>query len=469
MAGARAAAAALLVTASLGACATARPDLIQVYPDARILKHRPVIIIPGVFGSRLRDARSGKVVWGKFMNLLTSRFRLILNPTRVDGTDLLDLPIDESDVTKNRDNLEAYDLFDGVAGRDFYREIIRTLTMVAGYRLGDVKKPQPGEDCFAFYYDWRRDTVENARLLGEAIARVQAFTRAPKVDLIAHSLGGIVARYYVRYGLVDVLAGPLGEPTYAGAENVDTVVMIGVPNEGTLDTLTSHNHGVRIARRLPPEGVFTMPASYQTLPSRTTHPFLDEAGRPLDIDLYKPELWEKYGWSAFGKESLQRLRDETLKEFGKDEGTQRYERRLATMRAFLASALTRAERLHEALDVKGTAADPVRYFAFGGDCLPTPARAMIRVQEDGTFETVTRVEDLPARLTTPEVKRLMSEPGDGSVTRSSLLALHADGGIAKPSEGLRIDQSLFLCDTHRRLTENITFQDNLLQFLLYRP
>lgn len=463
---------ALCLLAAAG-CAELRPDLKRVYPHATLAPRRPVIIIPGVFGSRLKDERTGEVVWGRFSNLLTSRFKLALNPLRAEKTDLLDLPIDSTDLTANRDHLRAYDLFDGVAGRAFYKRIVSTLVQVAGYRFGDITNPQPGEDCFAFYYDWRRDVVENAQMLGAAIARVRAAYSAggaqpPKVDLIAHSLGGLIARYYVKYGARDVLGERQPGVDHAGAREVDTVVMIGVPNEGTLDTFESHNKGVRIVRRLPPEAIFTMPSAYQTLPRVRVGPFIDESGRTLDIDLYEPANWEKYGWSVFAPSRLRRLREESVRAFGRQEGERRYLEHLDQMRTFLAAALARAGRLNTALDRRGRSVETVRYFAFGGDCTPTLARAMILKQEDGTWRTITRFDDLPRRLATPEIERLMVEPGDGAVTRSSLLATHSGQAAADPQSGLHLDYSLFLCATHRSLTENVTFQDNLLQFLLYR-
>ena len=454
----------LLALASLS-CAQMRPDLLEVYPDAAGLEHRPVIIIPGIFGSRLKNGVTGEVVWGRFSNLLTSRFKLALNPSRAQHPDLLDLPIDSTDLTANRDDLVAYSVFDGVAGRAFYKRIVRTLTEVAGYRYGDINDPHPGEDCFAFYYDWRRDVVENAQLLGKAIARVRAVHPLPgggrrKVDLIAHSLGGLVARYYVRYGAVDVLGGEPDRPTYAGAADVDTVALIGVPNEGSLDTLESHNDGVHIVRSLPPAAIFTMPSAYSSLPRLRTSPFIDPNGVKLDIDLYESRNWETYGWSVFNPERLRKLREDIDHEFKGDRTEEIYQDRLVKMRAYLTAALQRAVRFNHALDRGGGPPNPTRYFLFGGDCTPTPARAMIIPQPEGGFVTIARVKDLPRKLDTPAIERLMSEPGDGSVTRASLLA--ANGG------DIGIGASLFLCDTHRNLTENITFQDNLLQYLLYR-
>jgi hypothetical protein len=288
------------------------------------------------------------------------------------------------------------------------------------------------------------------------------------VDIIAHSLGGLVTRYYLKYGKEDVLAGqgPI-RPTHAGARFVDTLVLLGVPNEGSLDTFTSLSEGWRLVRRLPAEAIFTMPAAYQGMPHPESSPFIDPNGARLDVDLYDSAVWEEHGWSLFEPSSLEALRQETRRQFPKAESGDRYGERLGRMRAFLKAALARAHRLHLALDARdGARESGPRVFAFGGDCIPTPARAMILPDGKGRFRTLHRVEDVPDKLRTRRVERLMSEPGDGSVTRASLLAMNSSG--EKTSPGLRIDYALFLCDRHRNLTENVTFQDNLLHFLLYR-
>jgi pimeloyl-ACP methyl ester carboxylesterase len=77
---------------------------------------------------------------------------------------------------------------------------------------------------FAHLYDLnlsaiRRDVASMADRLAERVDEVLAATGADRVHLIGHSLGGIVARYYVQL---------LG-----GADRVDTVVTLGTPHRGT--------------------------------------------------------------------------------------------------------------------------------------------------------------------------------------------------------------------------------------------
>ena len=67
--------------------------------------------------------------------------------------------------------------------------------------------------CFQFGYDWRRDNVENARRLHQFILdkkkdiqreRTKRLGREShkeiRFDIVAHSMGGLLARYYLRYG-----------------------------------------------------------------------------------------------------------------------------------------------------------------------------------------------------------------------------------------------------------------------------
>lgn len=63
------------------------------------------------------------------------------------------------------------------------------------------------------------DIHNNARLLASTVNAVKARTGAAKVDLVAHSMGGLVSRDYLK--------------TLGGSARVDSLVMMGTPNYGT--------------------------------------------------------------------------------------------------------------------------------------------------------------------------------------------------------------------------------------------
>jgi triacylglycerol esterase/lipase EstA (alpha/beta hydrolase family) len=63
------------------------------------------------------------------------------------------------------------------------------------------------------------DIHANAQRLKTLVDSVRARTGAAKVDLVAHSMGGLVSRDYVK--------------TLGGSSSVDSVIMMGTPNYGT--------------------------------------------------------------------------------------------------------------------------------------------------------------------------------------------------------------------------------------------
>ena len=60
----------------------------------------------------------------------------------------------------------------------------------------------------------------------------------------------------------------------------------------------------------------------------------------------------------------------------------------------------------------------------------------------------------------------MIEPGDSSVTKASLLAMDSLAPDATRGD-FPIAWSVFVCERHVNLPANVTFQDNLLNIVLY--
>ena len=413
----------LLVTLGLPGCALFRKyDMAQIHQESAARPGRnPVIVIHGFIGSKLRNGSTHESVWGQFVNAITRS-----------KTDDLSLPIDRMPITDNRDNLVPYALYEKIAGVKFYGAMLDALRTIGGYRVGDINNPTPDDTCFVYIYDWRRDNAESAAGLGRAIRQIKARLHAPelKFDIVAHSMGGLVALYYLKYGSEDVLSdGRDHEVTWAGAPDLDRVILVGAPLRGTMAAFRLLNTG--LSRSMTPEVVFSMPSIYQLLPDDGQGRIVDPSGQPLDVDLYDADAWVRNGWSIFAghgvahgglveaadhRGSRRGAHDET--DGPTDAATRQKER-------FLAAALDRARAFRTALDRGAREEPPVPVYVFGSDCIPTLDRAVLKESPSGPV-TLFDDEATPDR-SARRMEALLMAPGDGTVTATSLMGLNEIG------------------------------------------
>jgi pimeloyl-ACP methyl ester carboxylesterase len=413
----------------------------------------PVILIPGVFGSKLRNKKTGKEVWpGSLSDILWSDYRELA--LKFDPQTLQVLP----------DDLEAYDVADQVLGIDIYGPIIHTLEKYGGYVRGIPGSPGPKNQrrYYLFPYDFRQDNTRHAGALNRLIETIRRDYGDPnlKVDFVAHSMGGLVARYYLRYGMADVLKGDPEQVTLFGTGRVRKVILLGTPNLGSASSLHAFLTGEAVGLgRIPPEVLATLPSGYQVFPHPLMTWLIDADGQPLHDDLFDPKTWERYRWSLYDPAVQARVAS-------KAEGAS--QEQLAGMQKFFAFHLERARRFLWALSTPEPAT-PIRYVLFGGDCSLTPARLML--EQEGN-QLLTHLSPKAIRHPRPGVdyESLMLEPGDGRVTKPSLLARESLDPSAEQNEDsfIPIAYWFFLCENHTQLTNNITFQDNLLNVLLTR-
>lgn len=446
------------------------PEMARLYD--RAAQHHgpdrnPVVVIPGMTGSTLVDDESGRIVWGAF----TGDYARPGDP--VDAR-LLALPMRPGvPLAELRDGVRADGVLDRVRVRVLgipvrVRAYVQLLVALGagGYQdetLGLSGAVDYGSDhytCFQFPYDWRRDVAENARRLGEFLEKKGAFVREEtrrrfgvdpgpvRFDVVAHSMGGLVLRYYLRYGGAE--PPPEGTPprvTWAGAKAVERAVLVGPPNAGSLDALLDLVHGHDPGPFLPtypPAVVGTFPALYQALP-RARHGHLVEAGdpeRPV-ADLFDPALWERMGWGLASPEQAPVLAQLLPEVSGPAE-------RRAIALDHLAKSLARARRITEALDREAPPPPAhLELYLVAGDAVPTAA--------------VARVDPRTGRL-----QVIARAPGDGTVLRASALLDERSGSSWHPYVRSPIPWSdvLFLFTSHLGLTRDPVFTDNLLFWLL---
>ena len=444
----------IILALALQSCSHAvKPDLERLYEQNRMVKQPPVVLIHGMMGSRLTDSNTGKEVWvGSLSRLLFSNYEDIA------------LEIDPDSLLPRPSPLVTSGLLDTVVGKDFYAGITDTLKSAGNYQYASIGVDQSptARNYYVFTYDWRQDNVQTVRELSQFIEQIRLDYANPelKVDLVAHSMGGLIARYYLRYGEEDTLDDNDFDINLSGAERVRRIILLGTPNLGSAGALHSFIDGVKIGTRtIPTEIVATMPSAYQLFPHAVNDWIVASSGNPLDRDLFDVNIWERFQWSIFDPV----VRSRIMKNFENEADGLAY---IDLLERYFEKHLERARRFVWSLTVP-LPSQPYKLIVLGGDCELTPARIVIE-EVKGVSEVRLWPNEIKKPVAGVDYDRIMLEPGDGTVTKSSLLARESlDPSVPRhPWVSFPLDYPIFLCESHTALTGNVNFQDALLYTLL---
>ncbi|MEK7176009.1 MAG: alpha/beta hydrolase, partial [Patescibacteria group bacterium] len=198
----------------------------------------PVIIVPGIMGSYL-NKEDDTEVW---MNL----FKMVLP-----GDEYLDdLKLSESGLSSVV--LEATEIVKSVNVPLFQRDNFLGLIN----EFSDLNYVE-NEILFTFPYDWRLDIESSSSNLKNKINQIKSEFGVEKVDLVAHSMGGLLVKKYLK--------------DYGG-DSVEKFIDIGTPHTGSPESfkiLSFGETGIAILNREKIKEISqNMPSVYQLLPSR---------------------------------------------------------------------------------------------------------------------------------------------------------------------------------------------------------
>ena len=466
-------------TCLLSACTTTlqeRSNLKRLY-DKSAQYHQPdrnpVIVIPGILGSRLVDNETGMTVWGAFR-------RDFADPGTDKGAQLIALPLSSDLAHDNNHHIKTSVRSDGVleslkvdlAGIPIsiqaYAGILNTLG-AGGYRdevlgLNSIDYGTDHFTCFQFDYDWRQDIPSNAARLKAFIDEKREDVKRKykedygienaevKFDIVAHSMGAILSRYFARYGATDLDAIPKGAVPWTGAKDVERLILVAPPNAGSLEAVDQLLNGFNTGRPVLPYYhqalIGSFPSVYQLLPRARHKPVVwdGDTGNPLE-NLLDPKFWQEMKWGLSGEDEetnivLQRLMPDV---------TSVTERRKIA-REYQKAALERASLFHTAMDAPAQTPAGFEMFLVAGDNRQTPAIASID-KSSGKFSILTY--DL----------------GDETVTRASALLDERVGQDWEPRlvSPLNWSSTMFIPGKHRTITSGPIFEDNVLYWLLEDP
>jgi len=170
-----------------------------------------VFLLPGIMGSTLE--KSGRDVWAPSLQAL-------LGAAGDRGLEALALGEDPVDREELDDGIRATHLMPTVQILPGFWKVDGYTAIAAelGRRMG-----LPAARVHLFPYDWRRDNRVAAHRLERAVAGIAAAEPEARFTFVGHSMGGLVARYYV-----EVLGG---------WRRTRALFTLGTPHRGSLNAV----------------------------------------------------------------------------------------------------------------------------------------------------------------------------------------------------------------------------------------
>jgi triacylglycerol esterase/lipase EstA (alpha/beta hydrolase family) len=218
-----------------------------------------IVILPGILGSVLQ--KDGKDLWavsGKAIWQVVTRSEETLQNLKLEQDD----PIAEDlgDGIRATAVIQDTHLIPGLWKIDGYTKTARLITDHFNVTPGDIYNDpvDKAANFYTFPYDWRRDCRVNAKILKRLIDmrlrrwRESSGAADAKVILMAHSMGGLVSRYYL-----EVLEG---------WRDSRALFTFGTPYRGSLNAVNFLANGYKKLFLDLTEVMRSLTAVYQLLP-----------------------------------------------------------------------------------------------------------------------------------------------------------------------------------------------------------
>jgi pimeloyl-ACP methyl ester carboxylesterase len=273
--------------------AASSPQSISLFGTALPM---PVLFIPGIMGSYLVDKSTNTELWPGCI-LTAHNPSLSLFPQDNPSASIV-----ATDVIRQFTCLTY--------SKDVYSNLITSLVSQAGYHeyqvggnIGrlttngcDMSQQSSLPTLFVFPYDWRKDNSQSADALRDYVGCIHQFYPGAKINVIAHSMGGLVARRYII--------------TNPGTHSVNALITVGTPWLGApkaIDVLETGDY-----QPFTPVLIFdptlkhianSFPGAHELLPSKSYFDLggtpLAESGRDFDNDSPDGTDFEVFNYSTY--------------------------------------------------------------------------------------------------------------------------------------------------------------------------
>ena len=355
--------------------------------EPMVVTEKAIIFIPGYSGSALRNQSTGERIWLTVSEALWGSSTLALDEEGLEISGAMKL-IEDGILRK----VGVVPLLYAV---DIYDSFIEKLE----------SRFEGKSRIILFPYDWRQDNFKTVTKLDQLVDQlIDDGTRS--ISIIAHSMGGLVTTYYLRYRAQEPeMTSEWPRENWSGAQKIDRVVLAGVPFRGTMARFRDMQEGAQYGLNktlMASQAMSSFPSSYQLLPFFEGSKTLSRELQPIPDVIFDPEYWIKNRWGL--------LR-------GDEASPQAVENR----EQFTTRALERAQRFLRLINHPSQegASLSTKLFHIWGKGRPTLAKAVL-VKDHEENADVLLFDGKSLRKYLPEVSDdVLFENGDGSVTLES--------------------------------------------------
>ncbi len=214
----------------------------------------PVVIVPGIAGSALARVSDGEEVWpniGKMASVAgVLSHDAYLDDLALDAQGHSTIAMSAPDILRTVTTTISF----LAVQKDFYGDLINAFVS-DGY--------VENKDLFVAPYDWRLGMDAETGALDARIQQAVAASPDGKINIVAHSMGGVLINRYLR--------------DRPGSSFLDKLVLVGVPQLGAPKAFKVLNYGDNLGVALGPFDILNsseikkiaenMPSLYELLPS----------------------------------------------------------------------------------------------------------------------------------------------------------------------------------------------------------
>lgn len=235
-----------------------------------------VIVVGGYYGTKLSRVDNGELLWVTASQVFGGAQSLILP--------LPDLAF-HGVALQPSGILDEVRVIPWLYSFEVYRPLLAELGRLYGGRVS----------ISPLNYDWRLDLMDAVRLLSAEIRRLKS-QGITHIALVAHSMGGLIVSYDLRYGDQEL---EQAVETWEGTVYVEKVVMAGVPFLGSMWSFRNMQYGRKIgfnSSLLDQQALASFPASYYTLPALGADVLLTPTQHLVRGAIHMTAHWRQQGW-----------------------------------------------------------------------------------------------------------------------------------------------------------------------------